>query len=133
MLIKCNNPACDKKIDTNKSHTIRYDRISGCKLYFCSDMCNISHKFIFNKNERPYFHKIADCWKKVIEKDFRKFYDFMPDSFFNFLEPIKVVKERPLMEELEEKKWLYRPLHQFGTPAIGFNDVVKACKKRGFK
>lgn len=107
--------------------------MSGCKLYFCSDNCDISHKFIFNKDERRNFHRIADVWKKSIEKNFRKFYDFMPEPFFNFLKPIGVVEQKSLMEELEEMKWLYRPINRWGQPAICFNDIVAICKKRGFK
>ena len=106
MLIKCNNPACDKKIDTNKSHTIRYD--SGVKLYFCSDACDISYKYIFDFKNKSDFHKIADAWKKVIEKNFRKFYDFMPEFYFNFMKPLpkpKMVSKFPniytILEEIK--------------------------------
>lgn len=85
MTFKCNNPACDIKIDTNKPHIIRYDKQTNCKLYFCSDGCDMSMKFMFDKKERLGFHKIANVWKKKIEKDLRAFYDFMPETYFDFM------------------------------------------------
>lgn len=132
MKIKCNNPVCEQMIYTNKSHITRIHKESGCKLYFCSDECDVSHKYIFNKNERYYFHKIADVWKKSIEKNFRKFYDFMPEHFFNFLKPIE--EEKTLMEELEKNSWLYKPLAKWGDGnSILLNDVIKICKNKNIK
>jgi len=130
MKIKCNNPVCNKEVNTDKSHITRVDKESGCKLYFCSDECDISHKFLFNRQQKRYFHQMADVWKKSIEKSFREFYDFMPATFFDFMKPIEKIEYKPLIKEFEEKRWLYRPLHQFGTLAICFDDVVAICRKR---
>lgn len=111
MEIKCNNPSCEKTINIDKAHITRIHKESDCKLYFCSDNCDISHKFMFDRNERKYFHSIADSWKKPIEKNFRKFYDFMPESFFDFMKPPpekKLIQKFPniytILNEIEFEK-----------------------------
>lgn len=99
MKANCDNPSCKSIVDTNKIHIIRYDKVTDYKMHFCTENCDIVHKYIFDKNERYNFHKIADIWKKQIEKDFRAFYDYMPESYFKFF-----IKEKEIYKKNTEDK-----------------------------
>jgi hypothetical protein len=98
--MKCDNFNCRKEI--KKVPHVKYDEFSGLKLYFCSDDCNMFWWFFCNIKDRhriPYIHR---GWIPSLEKNFRKFYDFMPEKFFDFLKKkeVKIIKTKFNIEEV---------------------------------